>query len=379
MNILWLNCDKMACGTYRCYLPALALQEGGLATSEFLSHDFCPTSAAHGYPDLEGVDVVVFQRPGRAAMGAWMQECVRRGVPTLVELDDDLFNIPRHNAAHTFWEFKETKRNFQYILTETDHVIVSTRPLAQAVEEKMGWASGQHTTVCYNHLHPAVWGEEALKLVGPYQTSGAVVIGWQGSRTHDTDFKEVLPALAQILKERPEVLIRFFGCIPSSVRGVIPEDRFQWSKGVEFTVYPVTMRYLNFDIGIAPVTDSRFNRAKSNLKWLEYSALKIPCVASKVYPYGRSIQHGKTGFLAERQEEWYQALSALVESPELRAEMGQTAYQQVWEKWGHRQHVGSWASAFSKAVGDFKWRTHHLPFFPTSLVSPPTVEETPSR
>src|SRR5437899_12979401 len=67
-------------------------------------------------------------------------------------------------------------------------------------------------------------------------------------------------------------------------------------------------------IGIAPLEKNAFNDAKSELKWLEYTALGIPTVASDFGPYKRAIGSGKDGFLTN--DNWELALTNLIENSE---------------------------------------------------------------
>ncbi len=58
------------------------------------------------------------------------------------------------------------------------------------------------------------------------------------------------------------------------------------------------------DIFIAPLIDNQFNRCKSAIKYLEYSALGVPGVYSRLSPYSSVVKHGENGFLASTLEEW---------------------------------------------------------------------------
>ncbi len=342
INVLWLTSDKLGCGTYRCYVPALSLQESKVADSEFLFHDQITDPKPD---DLNDKDVVVFQRAVGTLYVEMMQECQRREIATVVEMDDNLFDVPRHNPASWFWRRKGIQKILKQQLTLADRVICSTKPLVGRVLQEMQWHGDNHKVrLCPNHVHPAIWGKGVWGGVLPYHNQH-LVIGWQGSQTHDVDFKTALPALRAMVDEYPNVIVRFFGSVPLSVKDVIPEERFQWTKGVEMARYPATLRYVNYDIGIAPVTDSLFNQCKSNIKWLEYSALGLPCVASNVYPYARSIEEGVTGFLASTPDEWYVKLKALVESESLRKTIGAQAQTHVWQTWSHEQHAPKWAEA----------------------------------
>lgn len=351
LNTLWVISDRFGCGVYRAFTPALTLQDRKITDNDFILH---AEVREDDYTILNNRDIVVFQRAVGPRFKKLMQECKRRGITAIFETDDDVFNVPRSNPASVFFRKRETRKVLKEQLELADMVLVSTVPLAQEVAAAMDWPVGHKVRVCPNHLHPDIWGDKVWGRVVPYpnvnpQTNERyTVIGWQGSRTHNEDFKVVLPALTRLLDERPTLQIRFFGCVPLSVKGVIPGSRFQFSKGVEFEKYPATLRYMAFDIGIAPIQDTRFNQSKSNIKYLEYSALGTPCVAANVYPYAQTIQHGSTGYLAETPDDWYEHLSALLDSAELRNRIGEAAQQAAWAQFG-TAHADTWVNALLQA------------------------------
>ncbi len=57
------------------------------------------------------------------------------------------------------------------------------------------------------------------------------------------------------------------------------------------------------DINLAPLVDSIFNRAKSEIKWIE-AALVIPAVASKLGAFSDMVIDGETGLLAT-DDQWF--------------------------------------------------------------------------
>jgi glycosyltransferase involved in cell wall biosynthesis len=86
-----------------------------------------------------------------------------------------------------------------------------------------------------------------------------------------------------------------------------------------------------FDIGIAPLKDTEFNESKSYIKALEYAAVGIPCVVSKVGPYRDFVEHGVTGFHAEKPGDWKKYVGELVHNVELRTMMGKSARLKAWD------------------------------------------------
>jgi glycosyltransferase involved in cell wall biosynthesis len=89
------------------------------------------------------------------------------------------------------------------------------------------------------------------------------------------------------------------------------------------------LRGLGLDVALAPLVDTPFNHAKSNIKWLEYSACGIAGIYSDLPPYD-SIRHGETGLkVANTEEAWYAAIATLIEHPELRERIAKNAQMEV--------------------------------------------------
>jgi glycosyltransferase involved in cell wall biosynthesis len=89
---------------------------------------------------------------------------------------------------------------------------------------------------------------------------------------------------------------------------------------------------MGFDIGMAPLVDNSFNRSKSNLRWLEYSSLGIPTVASNVGHFAQTIVNGKTGLLADTPEDFTAALESLILDTKKRKAIAGEAKQEVFNK-----------------------------------------------
>jgi glycosyltransferase involved in cell wall biosynthesis len=100
-------------------------------------------------------------------------------------------------------------------------------------------------------------------------------------------------------------------------------------------------------VGIAPLADTKFNRAKSWLKPLEMSATGVPWVASPRAEYQRLHALG-AGVLADRPRAWHRELRRLRESPALRAEMSE-AGRAVAAQLRLRDNAWRWHEAWSRA------------------------------
>lgn len=89
--------------------------------------------------------------------------------------------------------------------------------------------------------------------------------------------------------------------------------------------YYIKFGYLNFDIGLAPLQDTIFNRCKSPLKFYEYSIFGIPTAASNVVPYSLECNY----LINNNYEDWFEKLGALIASKKLRESVAEEAREWV--------------------------------------------------
>jgi len=178
-------------------------------------------------------------------------------------------------------------------------------------------------------------------------SDGALVtIGWLASGSHAIDAPLVMPALERLLEERKNVRLHFIGWIgfESMSDGMKKhKERIQVEPWVDIAVLPRAMA--DFDIGLAPVVDNAFNRAKSSIKALQYWALGIPLVASPLAPY-ELLEDGGDGYLVATPEEWYEKLLGLVDDQEKRRRMGNRGRLRLIRDHDIRDHAADWLRVF---------------------------------
>jgi SAM-dependent methyltransferase len=82
------------------------------------------------------------------------------------------------------------------------------------------------------------------------------------------------------------------------------------------------------EISFMPLGDTPFNRAKSDLKFIEAAACRVTPLASSVV-YGDSIVEGETGLLFRDTEELFEKLMRLIALPEMALGIGDNARRYV--------------------------------------------------
>lgn len=242
------------------------------------------------------------------------------GAKIILDLDDHPFAVDKEHPEYQYHKAHEELMRMQ--IENADHIVVSTEPLKKVISKYH-----QRITVIPNAIDPAIW-----KLKKKKRNDGRIRLGWIGSASHLADRWVVEKAIKRVMKKYPQVDFYHAGmCILDEANKETREFSFAGTKGYE--EYPAFLNELDLDIAIAPIKDTIFNQCKSNIKWLEHAMLKTPMVLSDVYPYTKSVTHGKDGFLAKTTSDWVKYLSALIESRELREKIGQAAYSKVNQEW----------------------------------------------
>ena len=128
----------------------------------------------------------------------------------------------------------------------------------------------------------------------------------------------------------------------------VPAVKLEKHPFIPTNSYYHAMAALRLDIGVAPLCDNRFNEAKSNLKYLEYSMFKVPTVASPVYPYARTITDGEDGILVKknRHQEWLRQLTRLVENRAERDRLARNAFATVRDRFHLKTNVRRWLDLY---------------------------------
>jgi hypothetical protein len=105
-------------------------------------------------------------------------------------------------------------------------------------------------------------------------------------------------------------------------------------------------------IGLAPVGQDDFSRARSELHWLEYSLVGAATVASRTMgggPYD-VIRDGVDGLLARNKAEWREKLRRLAASSQMREDLAGRAGERVRAEYNVRDRAAEWADAFRWAA-----------------------------
>lgn len=277
--------------------------------------------------------VIFYRVPAYEAVLGLVAEAKRLGLSTSWEADDLIFDevILRQSRALArldaglFAQLLEGADLYRRAMLACDAAIASTPGLAEAMRR-----AGMHDVqVVENGLdEETLAAAEAARASRRPAADGLVrIVYGSGTNTHDVDFEEAAAAIGRILDRFPEVVLRLIG--PVALPPVLARfaARIERLPATDYTAY---LRLLaECDISIAPLEDFVFNDAKSNIKYLEASAVGLPSVCSPRAAFAAVIRHGEDGFLCDDTAAWEAALETLVTDAAVRRRVATAAHEKV--------------------------------------------------
>lgn len=342
------------CNYVRCFLPMLS--NGWLGNHMGIATKLKdPTLVMN---EMMASDIIVFHRADTAEhhrIGMMMKGLGKK----IVFDNDDTFKIDKNHgyygvAKDKFDENVRLKNNvINNFILNSDLVTCSTEFLAKEYRE-----INPNVVVLPNCVNPDDWDEIPLRNEGE-----KIRIGVVGSTLYYNDFDIIRPLLKE-LDEDPRVQLVMFGLHNKKTRDdnkLVVEthgreyDFWDTLKNVEHVGwvdmedYFTTLNELRLDIMLIPRRENDFNRAKSNVKFLEASMLEIPVIASSFEdgPYEKDI-NGKNGILIKNNEGWMDAINTLINDKDKRREMGRLAHEYVLKNYSIEENGWRWEEAYSK-------------------------------
>lgn len=303
--------EPSVCRHYRSFVPMQGLQQ--------LGHDVdicdsagpgCPSSA-NDPSELAGADVILGYRQIFNNVVA-VRRAVARGGAFVWDTDDDMANLPHEGPLFKGMGASGVARVAQRLaqLARFADVVTTTSPQLARKYQRLG---AKRVMVIPNFLPSG-----SVQPVPPRAARDELVIGWIAAHEHKAELKRVpiAKALRRVLQTHPHVRVESAG-----IELPLPADRYRFRRWVDIRRLPDL--FATWDVGIAPIADIPFNRARSDVKLKEYGASALPWLASPIGPYADKGE--EQGGRLVPDYGWFDALDALIRDPDARAQLGTNA------------------------------------------------------
>lgn len=283
---------------------------------------------------------------GYAAMGAMARG---HGRKIVFDVDDALWYLKTDNPAYNAYKPGSTAiHDFTCILNDVDIVTTTTQYLKNVIISNSD-KNANNIKIRQNFIDLDLYNHRPS-----FKNDGRINLVHFGSTTHFNDLaeEEFRKGIDRIMSEYPNVTLRMIGAF-------IPYYRQRWGMRYEnlfgnVDIYQwINGRYKEFmtdaDIVLAPLTIDTYNRAKSGIKYLEYSACSKPGVYQNLKQYSDYIVNGKNGYLAEKANDWYFAIKTLIDDVDHREKVGKRAFA-IIQKYTIQKNIDLYAKLFKDLI-----------------------------
>ncbi|HSG68795.1 MAG TPA: glycosyltransferase family 4 protein [Planctomycetaceae bacterium] len=254
-------------------------------------------------------EIVIIEREVFDHPSAFIEEWFRKSAKRIVlDLDDGVF--------------LRYPEKFEQLAAMADLIICGNAELEAWAKER-----NEKTLLIPTCVELAAYPEKDWSVA----TGRPVRIGWIGTTGNLKYLAVAAPALRK-LAETHEFEFRVIVPDPSPLQDLdltgVNVHPVEWDKRHEVD------QLREIDIGLMPLflTDE-WDKYKCGLKLIQYMAVGMPAVASPVGVNATIVTHGTDGFLAATDDEWFESLQCLIESEELRRNLGAAGRVTAAEKY----------------------------------------------
>ena len=314
------------CTRYRVLNKAEQLRKNGFAVKVVNASEFSLAQAQYAS------HIIIYRSPWSAQLQLLCDLAQDEHKPVYFDIDDLVFDtLYTDQLSYTQGLSEKEKgnydagvKNYGKMLAACDGAITSTNQLKEellkykdSVLLNRNLASSELIAVSSQFLKEDFGADDRIK------------IGYfSGSISHNENFELIKPAIKEVLDNYPFVELHIVGHLD------IPQDMKPYTQRiivhdyVDWKTLPQLISQV--DINLAPLVESVFNRAKSEIKWIEAALVKVPTIASHIGAFADMMIDGQTGLLA-KDIEWKEKLESLILSADLRRELAENAYAFVLE------------------------------------------------
>jgi len=252
-------------------------------------------------------DLIMMQRPFSKEslnLSNYIKQC---NIKLWIDYDDNLFAVNPENPTHALYSNPEIQKNIQGIIANADIVSVPTEYLRQVYVE-----FNKNIVVIPNALNDLLFQRPELKP----RTNHCV---WRGPEAHIFDLMNYSKEINQVTKDFPEWRFVFMGFSPWFLADTANKINI---PSMDIVIYMQTLFNISPSCFHVPLHDNAFNRAKSNIAYIEGSYAGAVCICPSWWnvPGALSYTDGAS---------YYEAISTVLKGEVDKAAMNNMAWSYI--------------------------------------------------
>ena len=302
-RVLNFYADYSGCGHWRMIWPESLLR---INQSFNISGGTVMIADPSFYADVSAIRI---QRQATESQKKFMefikgiQKTQNKKMNIIYEIDDIIFieDIPEYNKFRTAFDDPKIRATSMEIMLLADEMTVTNHFMKDYFKDK---TNHSHITVIPNFV-PKFWMDRfynktiVSKNYEEYSKKPRVLYCGSGSHfdvdsrvKHRDDFEHVNDVIRKTVNDFNWV---FLGGFPAPLGDLIRAGKIEFHAWESLMNYPYKIQSLNPQLIYAPLADNNFNKAKSDLKFIEGCCMGIPTICQDIVTYSNAFHKFKTG------------------------------------------------------------------------------------
>jgi len=335
INVLIIGSDRIASYKIGIEQPLRHLENNGKCSFSVRSENEVHLAR------LAAADVVIFFRTVSTEAYKYLEIAREMGKKTVYVIDDHFMAMSPATDMGRYYHDPAKRETYVKFLKNVHIVKVASNFFARHLEKhfnpnKVISFPGSVDFAALSGLEKARDHEDKI------------VIGYEGGRKRAA-FDPVIKALRGILRKYGDrIRIEFFGYVPDGLEGkpqvsFVPHDS-------DYKNFLKRLYRSKWDIGLAPLENTLLHDCKTNNKFREYSACRIPSIYSRSPAYEEWVKNKENGLLASgTRDDWFEAMVEMIERPELRKSMMDNAEKTAKENFSVDTCAHRWRTLIFEA------------------------------
>ena len=283
--------DYSGCGHWRILWPEAVINAKGVGMSQ------STTAMVNNPAWYTGVKCVKVQRQASSQQKEFIKFLKHvqqeHGFKIVYEVDDVVFRevIPDYNKFKFAFDTDEIRQNCVDIINMVDEVTVTCDFMRRLYQEKTG---KEEITVIPNFVPQSWMGHyfnehEIRKQFNKNKKKPRIL--YTGSGAHydvdnKTGGKDDLSEVRDFIRKTVDKYQWIFvGAFPPTLLDLVQQQKIEFYPWQTLLDYPKFIASLNAQLMVAPLQVNDFNKAKSDIKFIEACVLGIPCLCQNMDTY----------------------------------------------------------------------------------------------
>lgn len=272
----------------------------------------------------------------------WISEhMIVHNIPYVFYIDDNLWELKGSSLLAQYHSSPQVLESLNLFVKNASIVITSTPKLKKYIVNNK-YARSNNVIDLPNFVDFNIF-DNIHKL--STEKKSCFRIGYAGSEKQEA-FTPVLAALKELRSDGYKFELEFVGFKPKT--DIQINNFFEHNES--YLEYVKLVKEREWDLALAPFLDDYFFSFKTDNKYREYSALKIPAIFSNLEPYNDVITDGVNGFLADNTiDSWKNKIRNAIDGNVNLSVISESSYLDVKFKYNIESVSYIWQKSLNKS------------------------------